>query len=278
MIAVPFFAVCQEIPMIQTFSSRIDNPVRITELAQNGSVVLMGENDSWFPYRVELKFNYLQNLSPAISNYEAVLMPGKRQLMKFRIISQNDSYSCPYSVRYIIGYQKANPDTSQVYCVPLTEGSVAPSEVVPGVFYKNIFNLGKGDTLVAMRKGIVTSTAEVKIPAERLFNNSTIEVLHDDNTISVYVVEGRSRILVREGEKIYPVEPLVISPDKGKVAVSLFDITKEGEVRPLNYNLENASPNASATTDIHVNHSQNLIEKEMDKKEKKKSENGSLYH
>ncbi|HSN09349.1 MAG TPA: hypothetical protein VLS85_09930, partial [Hanamia sp.] len=87
-----------------------------------------------------------------------------------------------------------------------------------------------------------------------------------------------SQILVREGEKIYPVQPLAIASKKGGVAVSLFDITKEGRVMPLNYKLENQLQNTYSAKGIFVKHSQDLIEKEMDKKEKKKWEKGTLYN
>lgn len=277
-ISLPLFSVCQEIQTIQTFSSRINNPVRVEEISENGSLVLMGENDSWFPYQVEITFNYLQNLSPVIRNYKGVLMPGKRQLLKFRIISQNNSYSCPYSIRYLIGYARAKADTSFIYSIPLTEGTTASPGILSEAFYKKIFSLDDGDTIVAMRKGIVTETANVKIPTEQLFKNSTIEILHDDNTVSIYKVDPQSQILVREGEKIYPLQSLAIVLKKGNVAISLFEITKEGSVKPLNYELESQLKNTQSGTEVFVKHSQDLIDKEMNKKEKKKWKNGTLYN
>ena len=246
-VCLPFFSLCQEVEMIQTFSSRLSNPVRITEVAENGSLVVMGENDSWFPYQVELKFNYLQNLSPVITNYKGVLMPGKRQLVKFRIISQNDSYNCPYSVRYLIGYAKANADTSFLYSIPLTEGSITSTQGFTNNFYTKFFSIKEGDTVVAMRKGIITTTANVKTPTEQLAKNSTVEILHDDNTISIYRIDPQSKVLVREGEKVYPLQPLAIASKNEKIAVSLYDITEQGRIIGLNYHLENqSSPDANS--------------------------------
>ncbi|MGN6803947.1 MAG: hypothetical protein ACTHJN_18760 [Ginsengibacter sp.] len=277
-ICMPFFAISQEIQMTQTFSSRLDNPVRITEIAENGSLVVMGENDSSFPYQVELKFNYVQNLSPVITSYKGVLMPGKKQLVKFRIISQNDSYNCPFSVRYLIGYAKANPDTSFLYSIPLTEGTLSSVESLSNKFYTKFFKLNEGDTVVAMRKGIVTSTASVRTPTEQLAKNSTVEILHDDNTVSIYRIDPQSKILVREGEKVYPLQPLAIASQKEKMSVSLYDITKEGRIISQDYQLENQIGQSAPNSQFRVKHLQDLVSKEMDKKEKKKLQKGTLYN
>ena len=76
---------------------------------------------------------------------------------------------------------------------------------------------------------------------------------------------------------MYPLQPLAIASKNEKIAVSLYDITEQGRIIGLNYHLENQS-SPDANSQFRVKHLQDLVSKELDKKEKKKLQKGTLYN
>ena len=264
-----------------TFNSRLKNPIKVEVNDNNGVETFNAENNSWFPYQIEIKFEGLDNLSPPMSSYKDVVLPGKRTLLRLKVRDPKSPHGVSYSFKYRIGNPHEKADTNFEYLFPLCEGkTINFFEFANGkdiLFYKNIFKLNEGDTVSCMRKGIVTSIISSGDYYDRINDKSTVEVLHEDGTVATYIFPGQSKTLVTPGEKVYPLEPLFTVQDAGNLSVFLYDLGDETRLMPFRVKYEGDSSGTGLVNGNVVRHLKKNIELELSSKEKKKYEKNELY-
>lgn len=264
-----------------TFNSRIKNPIKVEVIDNNGVETFNAENNSWFPYQIEIKFEGLDNLSPPMSSYKDVVLPGKRTLLRLKVRDPKSPHGVSYSFKYRIGNPHEIADTAFEYLYPLCEGkTINLFEFDNGkniLFYRNILKLSGGDTVTCMRKGIVTSTINSGDSYDRINDKSTIEILHEDGTVATYVFPGQSKILVEPGKKVYPLQPLFAVLDSGNLSLFLYDLGNETHLLPIRIKYEGDSEGAGLVNGSEVIHFMKNIESELSSKERKKYEKKELF-
>ncbi|MEO6905855.1 MAG: hypothetical protein ABI148_05805 [Ginsengibacter sp.] len=281
---IPVISLCQyqEI-QINTFSSRLSNPLKI-EVSENdrGTLDFTVKNDSWFTYHVELKFSVLENLSPATESSKDVVLPGKKTLFRLKVIDAKSLHNYSYNFSYGIGDPNKNADEDFQYLIPLSGGKTIKllelKNNTNAVFFRNVFYLNNGDTILCMRKGTVTSTSNNTFNQnDRIDKNSTVEILHTDGTIATYNFPEDKKVLVVPGQQVYPLQPIVVSQHSGEVSISLFKLQKNNMLKSFDFKYEGDSTNDAFSNGSIVKHLSSNIEKELTKKEKKRLANGTLY-
>lgn len=277
---VPLNTLCQRMEAQQTlfFSSRLSRPISIqVEKGVRNDLTFMAQNNSFYPYEVEVQFTTFINLSPMKNNYKCLVHPGSNALFILNPQNANDSYNYAYTLHYTIGDHDKKPDILYSYLIPLASGKeiqlmTFTKNNKDSISFGNIFQLKNGDTIFCMRKGFVTATPDANYDIDRIQKGNSIEILHADGTVATYTIDNTAQILVSPGKEVYPLQPLAIIHDEGILTLELFQVTENG-LRSFDFKYEGGN----ATNGKIVNHSSDLIDKELTKKEKKKMADGELY-
>lgn len=165
-----------------------------------------------------------------VSEREKVLCVVKNSGVIHRInpIDQKKPMNCKYRFSYTPGFEPKKVDSAFIYRLPYS--CYKPEAVQVGYLYnidqryfnrsraKNWtslqFHLEKGDTVFAIRKGIVTRIQDEFEPVEReervsySSNRNSITIEHGDGTICHYTVLEKESFMVSEGDVVYPGTPL----------------------------------------------------------------------
>ena len=104
------------------YLARLINPVTVEVEKLDKSLNFVAQNNSWYPYTVELEFTTLSNLTPSMNKYRIVVYPGKSNLFRLTIVDDKSPHNYGYSTRYAIGDNHKKPDLSFTYLVPLKQG------------------------------------------------------------------------------------------------------------------------------------------------------------
>lgn len=258
-------------------------------------------------YTLLLLFSELTNSShPLVSSY---VVQGSKNLLTIRPLNEENPLRYNYKYFYERGHKSKKTDTTFVYRLPYSEFKTEP---VSYQYLYNIqeryfgadnhqnwssirFSLHEGDTIFAMRKGLVVKIEDLYYPAEKGVDVSFstrrnyILVEHEDGTICFYSPMKKDDFMVKEGEVVFPGTPLGKAgkfnqedPDcMISITVSYPEINSEKQIAnnkpPFIRHYYNP---VFATSDGNMKlverksykavSSHELIEKEMSKKEKKK--------
>lgn len=166
------------------------------------------------------------NTSPGTTKYEARF--SGTQLLTLRPGDSSRGIVYGYSVRFFNAPVDRQVDTTFVYRMPTTVAK--PVRVSRGVssldrFRKDEekqgalglhFQMEKGDTVYAMRRGTVTQVhiseeRDPNAPAVRFTSKSTgLLVEHMDGSLAGYICLDRDNVLVAEGDEVLPGTPLAL--------------------------------------------------------------------
>lgn len=164
----------------------------------------------------------------------------------------DESYGVGYRYEWRYYYMPLDhrPDTAFVYRMPCTtakpvrvihtvhvlEKYTKPSDRQERLGYH--FALERGDTVYAMRRGVVT---EVKVaqpePGVSFTTNSTnITVEHPDGSFARYICLDPECLFVREGDEVLPSDPLGLAGtydgEHHKVSIQTFWYETDPDLRP----------------------------------------------
>jgi hypothetical protein len=263
------------------FSSNLGTPIKVDVQKSDRGLTFSAYNKSLFPYTVQLEFNNLQNLTPTISNVKRVVNSGYANLVQFSFLDKNSSHNYAYSTTYFRGDLSQKPDTGFNYPVPLAEGKEIKLLSVKNssgrFFFNNVFKSNTGDTIFAMRKGVVTSTPESGDNFERIIRKGSIEILHQDGTVAIYQLPEFAVALVQPVQKIYPLQPIAIIKSGGNLVVQLVQLNDSGKLKQLKIHFDNPGMINDNPDNTIVKHSPEAAEAELSKSEKKKLQKGTLY-
>jgi hypothetical protein len=257
-----------------SFSGRVNAPVRIEVMRSGTDLQFYGINDSLFPYQLELEFRKFLNLKPYMGKFESILRTGKTRLFTLSPSLPNTSYDYSYTFRYALGDPSAKPDVEYPYLIPLNENKPVAffrDENSRGMY--NRFALPEGDTVFAMRKGIVTALPDHKKQVDRLLIG-TLEILHRDGTVAAYENLNPEEVFVSIGETVLPGTPLGRVFSRGMAGASVYAFAEGYTCRPILFKYavsENeAVPFIHLVEGTPVVHPITALEKELTKSEKKR--------
>lgn len=181
-----------------------------------------------------------RNLAPGLHKY-AIRYDNDRFLS---LKSDDEGYSVVYnySWRYYYGALDPKVDTAFVYRMPCS--TLRPQRVITSVSvldkYRRqssepeqlgfSFPMAKGDTVYAMRRGVVTQIERQRHEdgPDVSFStvNTTLHVEHPDGSTAWYITLDPDNIFVEEGDEVLPSTPLALAGsfdgEHHKVSVQIF--------------------------------------------------------
>jgi len=273
----------QRVEQITMFSSRMHDPLKIEMFQQGEEYRLTANNSSYYPYEVTIKFSHLKNLRPTFVERTFYVEPGSHLLQSFRRFDKNVDVGWQYNSQYRLTLHKATYDSNFPYLFPVSEdaGFLNPckcDEKLP-CFYDR-FLIEEGDTVFCIRKGYVTALPYME-KIDRLGKKSTLEVRHRDGSIMLYmpIYGDNFKPLVNPGACVYPGEPLGVVTEESFLQLSLYHLFDERiSALPIKYHtpkgllLYDAIPHADK-----VSKAEEIITREMSKREKRRLKKGKLY-
>lgn len=177
-------------------------------------------------YTLLLRFTQRENTRQT-PTYKTVMRGSSQKLLTVAPINAEQPVSCRYSYSYIRGYHSPKLDSTFVYRLPystskepvmaaelfnLTERYLEGKPVRGWKSWQ--FNLSEGDTVFAMRKGLVVEVHDGEEPAQaglqstyRTKNNHVL-IEQPDGTLCQYSVLENGSITVRPGDIVYPGTPI----------------------------------------------------------------------
>jgi hypothetical protein len=253
-----------------SFHQRLTDPIKMEVSKSNGSIEFTVINQSAFPYEVEVQFQTMINLHSYGNVYRSFVTPGRTRMFSLSITDLNQPHNYSYTTKYSISIPNKNVDPEYPYLIPLARGKKAKifmsgHEVLPG------------DTIFAMRKGIVTAIPEGQ-PSDRLMQGS-LEVYHSDGTIGIYPNLDPESVFVSFREKIFPGQPIgIVRSNFIRPTVMKFIDAGRFQSIPVLYALtSNQTISSRAQTEVLVDHPENIVTRELSKSELKKYKKGILF-
>jgi hypothetical protein len=223
--------------------------------------------------------------------------------------SANRSFQ--YKYQYFPGTPfKKMPDTTFEYLLPAASGKKLMvnrvSSSVSSLFQRTGVNFGSeyrgtgfvyqpGDTICASRAGVVFECSDTMKTAEKnetvfVRGRNRVSIEHRDGTLGIYGVLSPMKLLVKEGDEVFPGQPLAVFDTNGEKYIVLFSTCYLDEkklltdnsydnTRPVHFTYmptyfyadeNDRSTKLRVLKHYTVQHPKGIIAAEMNKKEKKK--------
>ncbi|PSL03007.1 peptidoglycan DD-metalloendopeptidase family protein [Cecembia rubra] len=271
-----------------------------SEQDKDGNVTIYANNTEVIPYTLVVDFSTLMNLtSSGGRTVFAVVNPGRSIVARLKKTNANQGSSYNYSTKLYKGSYLDKSKEEPFYLIPVQEGQkvrMQPMTHVENVYKKEsentsyvgtAFYLEESTTICAPRKGIVS---DMKMDTQQTgtnlsFNASDnfIEIYHDDGTFTKLIVLESGSEKVKIGDIVYPGQALASSSGEkyssGKhvrmVQSRLNKVDREirQELIPVKlFDGEKEVSSKQAVSELISSHPENLISKEMSKKELKRLE------
>ena len=229
----------------QVYAQRADDPIQLTaDFNEAGDLVVKAEKSRLGTYSAAIDFQNVQNLTVPSRYRVAIRSSGPLIVLKNRGYSQ--STHCGWKSIFVLGDRSAKPDTSFIYRLPCSPARGATqvrfAQEDKSLFFhtappKNwaafCFFLNRGDTVYAIRKGLVVEikeqgTSETGKPGVvYTSDHNYVQVEHADGTIATYNVLEPGSVCVKLGDTVYPDTPLAL--------VGSFDGTQYRVALTLHY-------------------------------------------
>lgn len=198
-------------------------------------------------YTVLFYFNKLENSRSPICRYAIINHPGK--IMTLEPTNRELGISYDYTYTYTFGNVDAKHNEKHIYRLPYSAGTnrkssslnylIFGNERKPEDYYSIYFQMEKGDTIFAARKGVVVKVVDNVLPSNTEgyisfsteFNSITVE--HKDGTIAEYSVLEHHSIMVKPGDTVYPNTPIALAGSYNNIdyqvrfSIRSLDFTKE---------------------------------------------------
>jgi hypothetical protein len=264
------------------FGSRVRNAVTLDVRTDDNNIYFNVINKSYFPYTFEIKFGDFRNLSPREFFKKTTLQPGNNRLFNFKIVDPQEAPVLSYETKYYMAKSNAGEEKFSPYLIPISKNKTVEFQKINNngstEIYLNYFVMNTGDTVYCSRKGRVTAVPDNSNDIDRIISGNSLEIRHDDGTIAVYI--GLNQI-VKIGQDVYPGQPVGIISVSKLLKFSIFEILDEGQIKSIDI-LYSADDNKMIPSQnlmgVKVAHSDEVIRKEMSKKEISKYEKHSLYN
>ncbi|MEL6924437.1 MAG: M23 family metallopeptidase, partial [Bacteroidota bacterium] len=187
-------------------------------------------NRGYCSYLISFKFKNVRNLSGAPSvNMEFELPVGRHKLLSLRTIHSDQSSNYNYSYSYRKGRKMKKLQETFTYLLPIKHGTRTQVDHMsyigdnygtqkesdkPVDFYGLTFSTNSGDTIYAVRSGMVVEVVDQKAGRNTnlSFSNevNTVEIFHKDGTFALYKLFQKDGIFVKPGQKVIAGMPIGI--------------------------------------------------------------------
>jgi hypothetical protein len=253
-----------------SFQQRLTDPIKMEVSKTDAAVDFVAINQSAFPYEVEVEFQSMTNLQSYGNIYKSYVTPGRNRLFSLKIINPGQAHNYSYTTKYHISIQNKDVDPEYPYLIPLSKGKRVK-------FFMSGHEVLPGDTIFAMRKGIVTAIPGGQ-PSDRLMQGS-LEVYHSDGTIGIYPNLDPESVFVSFREKIFPGQPIgIVRSNFIRPTVLKFIDGGRFQSIPHLYALSSDKTiSVRAQTEVVVDHPENIVVRELSKGELKKFKKGTLF-
>ncbi|GMQ27841.1 M23 family metallopeptidase [Algoriphagus confluentis] len=266
----------------------------VAEQDQERNLTLMSFNKEAIPYTIEIRFNKLENLeSPEGELLFKVAKPGKSILVKLLSIYGNVNTSFNYNTKLYKGDFQNKVLSLGPYLLPVEEGTVVDmrplsvnnqsSKTTP---YTGVGIYFHSETKVcAPKKGIISEVQmnqeEGEAGLDDFSKENYIEIYHQDGTFTRLSGLQKSSASVEVGEIVIPGQVIGISSVQTssqkhhvKMIQSRWEIQTQG-VMWINFPVNIFAGGEEVSTEsiasqLTSSHPEELIIKELDKKELKK--------
>lgn len=274
-----------------------------TEQDAERNILFYAVNPTKIPYSVILNFSQLQNMTTSGGgNVTGIASPGRSKVatLKPTLAGQgtNYSYSFSYAKGNVFGKTKVDP----IYLIPVAEG-VQVEAVLNNNLAKRLkqeeeyetyvgisFNLTQATSIVAPRKGVI---AEMKMDYRPDTENLTytaeenyIEIYHEDGTITRLMVLKAGSQKAKVGDVVFPGQVLAESAGENyqqgpHVRMVNQRTEKDGTDKfkyslfPVVFSTEEGNIEIKTLTDLKVIHPQEIVTRELTKKELKDFQSGA---
>jgi hypothetical protein len=268
---------------ISLFGTRISSPVSMDVQKSDKKIIFDAISKSYFTYDLVVNFNNLQNLSPKIFDYHTKIHFGRNRLFALDLMDKSQ----PFDYRYSFKYSLVVPDNFDLnfsYLIPIGNGKTVKlheTKTENGVlYYLNQFIMAPKDTVFAVRKGIITALPDDRTEVERIYKSASLEILHNDGTIAIYLGLDPSSNIHKLGQTVYPGQPIGIIGNTETLTLHIAVPKEAFRIEDLIffYSDQSGSPISSQSIrNTKVVYPKNIIQKEFTSKELKKYQKGSLY-
>ncbi len=232
-------------------------------------------NSSYYPYMLELKITQVSNLSPERVHDFYRVHNGRHKLISLTMKNRFDPVSYKSSFYYTIGIPCESVDPEYPYLVPIKK-AFEFQHVYENVnlFRVNTFKLSSIDTVFCMRKGKVVAAPNMYHENDRISDNESLEILHNDGTIMVYEYLDPTNIFVEPGKQVFPGQAIGLINNNLTLEVKLYQNMGKGFLKGMNINYcideSTTEPFTIKLKETTISHPVNVVTKEMTKREIKK--------
>lgn len=265
-----------------SFQSRLDNPIKVEVQESNGRYRFVAFNRSFYQYQLELTFEDIRNMTPRIIKRKYDLIPGRTSLFTLSVVHPDQGVYFNYHLNYRIGIPSENVDLDFPYLIPLNKRFEPVYYNYDSTKYlDDCFKISRGDTVFCMRKGHVAAVPNMYHSGDRIANDATLEITHDDGTVMIYKNINPDSVFVKAGQTVFPMQPLGVINKEEKLKVRLLAIKENGKLKHLDINYclgENITGDFSKVVENkRIVHPEKIIISEMKRREKRKYKKGTLY-
>lgn len=251
------------------------NPIKVEATRSGDTFSFFVTNESHFLYDVQIKFTEFYNLRPQVGTQTITARPGRNTLFNLTIVNKDISPRYSFSTQARLSPELATTvDERYPYLVPLREGTIVhPARIgSDGAIRPGSLMIDDGDTVRAMRKGVVTSTPQFGLQGDKLAQGA-IEVLHQDGSVAFYHnVDARS--FCKYGDRVLPGQPLGTLPPGMPLSVQVFRFTERNNFVSFNYLIATGDDQTIPSTQLKegwaVVHPVPVVLKELSKREAKR--------
>ncbi|MCG8701012.1 MAG: hypothetical protein MI922_23370 [Bacteroidales bacterium] len=260
-----------------SFGARIKHPITIHIKKDQNQIVFYAKNQSYFTYDISIKFKEVINLNSNIILPTYTVGHGETRLITFTIHDTKQPHHYDYLLKYHIRPSKIRDDSFK-YLHPIGENKKCNTEMIlPGTNVNKRYLLQKGDTVFAMRKGLIVANTNKLGKEERIFLKNSFEIQQSDGTVLVFKnVYSNDIILKKAGNMVYPGQPLFVINSKTRTLnVNVFNINEDEIIKtiPINFNC----CDKTAQDKFETEYPEELIILEMKLPEKQRYANNELY-
>ena len=275
------FSQFDKVEHITLFGSRIDNPVEVEVTTSGNNYVFTADNRSYYPYILELKIMDIVNLNPPRVNGFFKIHPGKNKLVTLSVVNPEQPSYYSYSTSYSIGIPSQDVDFDLPYLMPFKGPFDFEKTGDDTMLIKaNTFRLHSGDTIFAMRRGMVAATPDMDYKNDRVSERNSLEIIHQDGTIMVYENLDPDQVLIKPGKQVYPGEAMGIIKGNAPLEVMLYLNLGGGKLRgiQIKYCIDKNTTEifSSKLREATISYPREIIVKEMTKREVKRYDKGIL--
>lgn len=245
---------------------------KVTE--RNNTIKFLSTNSTYYIFKLLVDFEIFENLVPPPPKREIEITHGTNVLFSVNPHIPDKGYNYRYTYKYRLKSSDNQIDSQFPYLIPLSDGKIALSKKTASGKLTDSFTGAKGDTVFAMRRGLVTSVPRIDNLDFRISGHSCLEIMHQDGTFMIYNNLINVEDFTSPGKIILSGQPVGLISDSTYIFVNLLKVSDKSNILislPVSYAVGESETayfsNIDGTKAIHF---RSVIEKELNARDLKK--------